>query len=96
MIFKFIRKHLTGAIKRGGWGGNRRQFTGENSACIIVTKTKLPNEKMLPNSSRCLTVSSITFILYNNPTINNCFHFCKYINKLINQLIAQWQNNYLN
>ena len=57
-------------------GGKRLQFTGENSACTNITD-KTFDEKMLLNSSWCLNVSSITFILYNNPYLNNCFHFCK-------------------
>ena len=75
MSFKFIRKLLTGTINGGGC--ERRQFTGENSACTIITNTKTFGEKMLLNSSRCLTTSSITFILYSNPNLNNYFHFCK-------------------
>ena len=50
---------------------------------LLQTK-KLSMKKMLLNSSWYLIVSSITFILNNNPTLNNCFHFCKQINKLIN------------
>ena len=57
-------------------GGEREQSTGKNSACTIITDQTF-DEKMLLNSSWCLTVSSITFILYNNPNLNNCFHFCK-------------------
>ena len=64
-----------------GLGSERGQFTGENSVCTIITN-KTFDEKMLPNSSWCLPVSSITFILYSNPTLNNCFH----INQQINQL----------
>ena len=52
-------------------------------------------QNMLLNSSRCLTVSSITFILYNRSTLNSCFHFCKGINKLINLVITWWKKNYL-
>ena len=32
------------------------------------------------------------FILYNNPKLNNCFHFCKQINKLR----TIFKKNYLN
>ena len=56
-----------------GERGERGQITGENSACTFITDKTL-DEKMLLNSSWCLTVSSITFILYNNPNLNNCFH----------------------
>ena len=34
-------------------------------------------EKKLLNFSLCLIVSSITFILYNNQILNNCFHFSR-------------------
>lgn len=84
MIFKFIRRDLTGVINLVG--GKRGQSTGENSSCIIIINKNF-NEKTLLNSLWCLTVSSVTFILcnklYNNPTLNNYFH----INQKSNQLI---------
>ena len=84
MIFKFIRRDLTGAINLVG--GKTGQSTGENSSCIIITNKNF-NEKTLLNSLWCLTMSSVTFILYNklynNPILNNYFH----INQKINQLI---------
>ena len=53
-----------------GEGGERVQFTGENSACIIFTNRK--------NVTEFLVVSDcVTFILHNNPTLNNYFYFCK-------------------
>ena len=70
MIFKFIKRHLTGTIKRVG--GERGKFTVENLASAIITN-KTFDEKLL-NSSWCLTLSSVTCILYTNPTLNNCFH----------------------
>ena len=36
-------------------------------------KHKTFDEKMLLIFSSCLTVSSVTFIQYNNPNLNNCF-----------------------
>ena len=46
MIFKFIIRHLTGTINR--LGGERGQFTGENSACTIIIN-KILDEKTLLN-----------------------------------------------
>ena len=43
-------------------------------------KHKTFNEKKLLNFSLCLTVSAITFILYNNSTLKNCFHFFRKTN----------------
>ena len=40
-------------------------------------KHKIFGKKILLNSLLYLTVSSITFILYNNPNLNNYFHFCE-------------------
>ena len=79
MIFKFIRRHLTGPIKRGKGEvrGERGQFAGENSVCTVITNTKTFDEKMFLIFSSCHTVSSITFLLSNNPSLNNCFRFCK-------------------
>ena len=51
------------------------QFTVENSTSTIIKNTKFSAKKILLSSSRCLTVFSFTFMLYNNPTLNNCFHF---------------------
>ena len=51
---------------------------GENSACTIIINTKLSTKKCYwIRYWMYLTVPSITFILYNNPTLNNCFRFCK-------------------
>ena len=75
MIFKFIRRHLRGTINQGR-GRERTVHRGEFSLRHYY-KHKAFDEKMLLNSSWCLTVSSITFILYNNLTLNNRFHFCK-------------------
>ena len=84
MIFKFIKRDLTGAINVVG--GKRGQSNGQNSSCITIINQNF-NEKMLLNSLWCLTVSSVTFMLYNklynNPTLNNYFH----INQKSNQLI---------
>ena len=78
-------------------GRERGQFTGQNSACTIITKTF--DEKMFLNSSWYLTLSSITFVLYNDPTLNNYFHFCKWIKKLIDNpmekrlfKLTEWSN----
>ena len=89
MIFKFIRRHFTGTINRVE--GERGQFSGDNSSYTIITN-KTFDEKRLLNSSWCLTVPSVTFILYNNPTLNNCFH----IYQQVNQLIINQMENYLN
>ena len=59
------------------------QFTGENSACIIITN-KTFDEKALLNFSWCLTVSSVTFMLCSSPTLNDCFHINQQINQSIN------------
>ena len=76
MIFKFIRRHLTRTINRIFVREGR--ILGKNSTCTIITN-KTFDENMLLNSSWSLTVSSITFILYNNLTLN--------VNQQINQSI---------
>ena len=60
MVFKFIRRDLTGSIKRGKRGevrGERGEFTGENSVCTIIKNTKLSTKKCYG-----FPVSSITFV----------------------------------
>ena len=67
---------------RGSEGCERRQLAGENSVCTVITNTKTFDEKMFLIFSSCHTVSSITFLWYDNSNLNNCFHFHKKIKKL--------------
>ena len=61
VIFKFIRRHLTGTINRGsGW---QRTVQQAEFSLQHYYKHKTFNEKILLNSSWCLTVSLIDFIL---------------------------------
>ena len=39
MILKLIRRHFIGTINQEG--SERGRFTGKNSACTIITNTKL-------------------------------------------------------
>ena len=78
MIFKFIKRHLTGTINRvGEW--KRTVHRGEFSLHHYY-KQNLRRK----NVTEFLVVFFITFILYNNPTLNNCFHTNQQINQLIN------------
>ena len=72
---------ITGTINRVA--GVREDSSAERIQPAPLLQTKLSRKKRywIPRS---VWLSSITFIFYNNPTLNNCFHINQKINQLIN------------
>ena len=61
-------------LRLGNWGVREDSSPGRIQSAPLL-QTQNFRQKMLLISSLCATVSSVTFILYNNPNLSNCFHF---------------------
>ena len=62
-------------LRLGNWGVREDSSPGRIQSAPLLQTQNFQQKNMLLISSLCATVSSITFILYNNTNLSNCFHF---------------------